>query len=154
MASNTQGITVNFKLAILEALHNFGTTVVRTGTGSDTFKAALYYQNSSVTPTTATAYSATNEVSGTGYTAGGVVISNSTPPQLNGTTAYWTPSSNIQWTGLTISSAFDCLLIYNNTLGTQNSVAVLTFPAQTIASGTFTVTMPSNTSTSALLQVN
>ena len=142
----------SFKQQILQGIHALGTTVIRAGTTADTIKAALYYQNESLGYAT-TAYSSTGEVSGSGYTAGGVTVSNGNAPAVSGSTAYWTPSANIQWTGLTISSAFDCVLLYNSTQSNY-AIAVYTFPAQTVTSGTFTLTMPANTSTAALIQLN
>lgn len=152
MTANAQALCTSFKAEVLQAYHNLGTTNTRSGTGADTVKAALYYQNSGLGAAT-TAYSSTDEVSGTGYTAGGATVANSTPPTTSGTTAYWTPSSNIQWTGLTIASAFDCMLLYN---ATQNNrgICVLTFPAQTISAGTFTYNVPTNAATSALIQLD
>jgi hypothetical protein len=152
MTANAQAVAVSFKAEILQAYHNFGTTNTRGGTGADTLKAALYYQNNGMGSGT-TAYTSSGEVSGTGYTAGGQTVTNATAPTTSGTTAYWTPSANLVWTGLTITSAFDCVLFYN---ASQNNraIATYTFTAQTISSGTLTITMPSNTSTSALIQVN
>lgn len=152
MTTNTQAVCVSFKSEILQAYHNFGTTNTRATTGADAFKAAIYLQGTGLSSST-TAYSPTGEAIGTGYTAGGIAVANATAPAISGTTVYWTPSANLQWTGLTISSPFDCLLIYNSS---QNSRAafVLTFPAQTISAGTFTYTVPSNTATTAMLQVN
>jgi hypothetical protein len=150
--ANTAGICVSFKAEILQAFHNLGTTNTRAGTGADTVKGALYYQNEGIGAAT-TAYSATGEVAGTGYTAGGEAVTNANPPTTAGTTGYWTPSANLQWTGLTISALFDCLLYYNSS---QNNRAIMAynFGAQTVTSGTFTITMPPNLATTALLTVN
>lgn len=152
MSANVQAVAGSFKAEILQAIHNLGVGVVRASTAADTLKAALFYQNSSMGSGT-TAYSATGEVAGTGYTAGGLTVSNATAPTTSGSTAYWTPSANVQWTGLTISSAFDCMLLYNSTQ-TNRAIGTLTFTAQTIAAGTFTYQMPTNGATSALIQVN
>jgi hypothetical protein len=133
-------------------VHNFGVGVVRASTTADTFKAALYFVNSSLGAAT-TVYSATGEVSGAGYSSSGTTITNATAPTTSGTTGYWTPSANIQWAGLTIASSFDASLVYNATQANK-AVGVLTFPAQTISAGTFTITMPTNGPTSALLQLN
>lgn len=152
MAANVQACCVSFKAQILSGIHALGTTVTRGGTGADTLKAALYYVNSSLGAGTE-AYSSSGEVSGTGYSAGGQTVTNAVAPTTTGTTAYWTPSANIQWTGLTISSAFDTILLYNATQSGY-AIAVLTFTAQTISAGTFTYTVPANTATSALIQMN
>lgn len=145
MAANVQAVAASFKAEILQGIHNLAAA-------GDSLKAALYYQNQGLGSGT-TAYSATGEVTGTGYTAGGKAITNSVSPALSGITAYWTPSATVQWTGLTISSAFDCWELYNSSK-TNRTIAVLTFPAQTVTSGTFTITMPANGPTTALLQVS
>jgi hypothetical protein len=152
VANNVQALCASFKGELLKGIHNFGTGVTRATTAADTLKAALYLVNNNLGAST-TAYSATGEVSGTGYNAGGIVISNSTPPAVSGTTAYWTPSANPSWSGLTIASAFDSVLFYNSTQAGRG-IGVLTFTAQTISAGTFAITMPTNAPASALLQVN
>ena len=105
-----------------------------------------------------TAYSATNEVSGTGYSAGGVAVTNATNPAStnSSTTAgvgYWTPSASIIYTGVTLSTAFDTMLLYNSSQSNK-AVAVYTFGSQTITAGNFTLTMPSNTTTTALVRLS
>ncbi len=152
MSANAQAVCTSFKAEVLQAYHNFGTTVTRAGTGADSFKAALYTQNSSIGAAT-TAYSATGEVAGTNYTAGGQGVTNATAPAISGTTAYWTPSASLTWNTVTLSTAFDCCLIYNASQGNRG-VASYTFGAQTVTAGTFTLTMPANAGGTALLQVN
>ena len=149
--ANTQAMCTSFKNEILQAYHNFGTTVTRGATTADTFKAALYLATATINATT-TAYSATNEVSGTGYTAGGVTVTNATAPTTSGTTAYWTPSANITYTSVTLSTAFDTVLIYNSTQSNR-AVSVHTFGSQTITAGTFTLVMPTNAAGTALLNI-
>jgi hypothetical protein len=145
-------MATSFKGEVLQGIHNLGVGVTRGSTAADTLKAALYYQNEGLGAST-TAYSATGEVSGTGYTAGGNTVTNATAPATSGTTAYWTPSANLSWTGLTISSLFDCVLIYNSTQANR-AIATFTFAAQTVAAGNFIITMPVNAATSALIQLN
>lgn len=99
-----------------------------------------------------TAYSATSEVSGTNYTAGGVAVTNGTQPTNSGTTAIWTPSASIVYTTVTLTTAFDTVLLYNSTQSNK-AIAVYTFGSQTITAGTFTLTMPTNDSTNALLRL-
>ena len=99
-----------------------------------------------------------SEVSGTNYTAGGVAVTNGTSPLSTNASAtagvaYWTPSASLQWTALTITTAFDSLLLYNSTQSNK-AVSVFTFGSQTISAGTFTLTMPSNTTTTALLRLS
>lgn len=150
--ANSQAICVSFKVDVFNGLHAFGTSVVRAGTGADTFKAALYLASGTLGSGT-TAYSATSEVSGTNYTAGGVTVTNATAPTSSGTTAFWTPSANFTWTTVTLSTAFDTVLLYNSTQSNK-AVAVYTFGSQTVTAGNFTLTMPSNTSSTALIQLN
>ena len=149
--ANSQAMCTSFKNEILQAYHNFGTTVTRAGTGADTFKAALYYATASLGAGT-TAYSATGEVTGTNYTAGGVTVTNATAPTTSGTTAYWTPSASLVYTNVTLSTAFDTVLIYNSTQSNR-AVSVHTFGSQTVTAGTFTLTMPTNAAGTALLNI-
>jgi len=149
--SNTQAMTTSFKGEILTATHNFGTAPTR-GTGAaDTFKAALYVTTGSLGAGT-TAYTVTDEVSGSGYTPGGVAVTNATPPATSGTTAYWTPSASITYSNVTLSTAFDAVLIYNSTQSNK-AVSVHTFGSQTITAGTFTLLMPANAAGTALLNI-
>ena len=150
--ANSTAVCVSFKAELLQAYHNFGTTVTRGGTGADTIKAALYLTSGSIGSGT-TAYSSTSEVSGTGYTAGGVTVTNATAPTTSGTTAYWTPSANIVYTGVTLSTAFDTVLLYNSTQSNR-AIAAWNFGAQTVTAGNFTITMPTNAAGTALLQLN
>jgi len=142
---------------LLSAGHNFNSTnVARSANTVDTFKAALYVTTATVNAAT-TAYSATNEVSGTGYTAGGITVTNATAPTATNSSstagvAYWTPSANLVYSGVTLTTAFDTVLIYNSTQN-NTAVSVHTFGSQTITNGTFTLTMPSNTTTTALLRL-
>ena len=149
--ANTQAMTTSFKNEILQAYHNFGTTVVRAATTADTFKAALYLTTATLSAAT-TAYSATGEVTGTGYTAGGVAVTNATAPTTSGTTAYWTPSAAITYTTVTLTTAFDTVLIYNSSQSNR-AVSVHTFGAQTITAGTLTLVMPTNAAGTALLNI-
>jgi hypothetical protein len=117
----------------------------------------LYLTTATVDAST-TAYSATNEVSGSGYTAGGVAVTNSTAPTSTNSSstagvAYWTPSASITYTSVTLATAFNAVLVYNSTQSNK-AVAVYTFGSQTITAGTFTLTMPSNTTTTALLRLS
>jgi hypothetical protein len=150
--ANTQAMCTSFKQDILNGLHAFGTSVVRAGTGADTFKMALYLATATVDSTT-TAYSATNEASGTNYTAGGATVTNATAPTTSGTGALWTPSANVSWANVTLSTAFNAALLYNSTASGKNAVSVHTFGSQTITAGTLTLIMPANTTGNALVQV-
>ena len=157
--ANTQSMCTSFMGELMTATHNFGTAPIRAATTADTFKAALYFASATINAAT-TAYSTTDEVtntSGTGYTAGGVTVTNGTAPiAANSSTtagvAYWTPTASFSWSALTVTTAFDSVLIYNSTQSNK-AVSVHTFGSQTITAGTFTLTMPSNTTTTALLRL-
>jgi hypothetical protein len=149
--ANTQAMCTSFKGEILTATHNFGTAPTRGTTAADTFKAALYLASATINAST-TAYSATGEVTGTNYTAGGVTVTNATAPATSGTTAYWTPSASLVYTNVTLSTAFDTVLIYNSTQSNK-AVSVHTFGSQTVTAGNFTLTMPSNAAGTALLNI-
>lgn len=152
--ANTQAMCTSFKVEILNGIHALGTSVVRGATTPDSFKAALYLASASLGAGT-TAYSATGEVSGTNYSAGGVDLTGSPDwqaPGSTGTTAFSTPTNNIVFTNVTLSTAFDAVLIYNSTQGNK-AVSVHTFGSQTITAGNFTLTMPTNDSTNALLRL-
>jgi len=149
--ANTQAVCTSFKTELFNGIHAFGTTVVRGGTGADTFKAALYLASATYNAAT-TAYSATGEVSGTNYTAGGVTVTNANAPAASGTTAYWTPSASFAWTTVTLSTAFDAVLVYNSSQSNK-AVSVHTFGSQTVTAGNFTLTMPTNAAGTALLNL-
>ena len=149
-------MTTSFLGELMTATHNFGTAPVRATGATDTFKAALYLTSATVNAAT-TAYSVTNEVSGTGYTAGGVTVTAATPPTATNSSAtagvaFFTPSASITYTTVTLTTAFDCVLIYNSTQSNK-AVSVHTFGSQTITAGTFTLTMPADTTTTALLRL-
>lgn len=142
---------------LMTATHNFGTAPTRATSAADTFKAALYLTSATVNAST-TAYSATGEVTGTNYSAGGTTVTNATPPASTNSSStagvgYWTPSASITYTNVTLSTAFDSVLIYNSTQSNK-AVSVHTFGSQTITAGNFTLTMPSNTTTTALLRLS
>jgi hypothetical protein len=141
---------------LLTATHNFGVAPIRAATTADSFKGALYLTSATINAAT-TAYTVTGEVSGTGYSAGGVAITNATAPSSTNSSstagvAYWTPSASITYTSVTLTTAFDTVLMYNSTQSNK-AVAVYTFGSQTVTAGTFTLTMPSNTTTTALLRL-
>lgn len=149
--ANSQAICTSFKVELLKGIHALGTTVTRGATTKDTIKAALYLASAS-RGAGDTVYNTTGEVSGTNYTAGGREVTNGTEPTNTSTTAHWTPSASIQYTTVTLSTAFDAVLIYNSTQG-DKAIAVYTFGSQTITAGTFTLTMPTNDGTTGLLRL-
>lgn len=134
-----QTATTSFKVQLLEGVHNFT---------SDTFKIALYTGSASLDATT-TVYTTTGETSGTGYTAGGKVLTPTTPTS-SGTTAY-VSFANVSWT----SSSFTAraALIYNATQGNK-SVAVLDFGSdKTVSGSTFTITFPTADASNAIVRI-
>lgn len=149
--ANTQAMCTSFKTEILSGIHACGTTVIRAGTGADTLKAALYLASATVNAST-TVYSATGEVSGTGYSAGGVTVTNATAPTSSGTTAFWTPSASFTYTTVTLTTSFDCVLVYNSTQSNK-AISAHTFGAQTITAGTFVLSMPVNDASNALIRI-
>jgi len=141
--------------------HQLGTsTIVSRGSltspTTDTLKAALYLASATINAST-TVYSATGEVSGANYTAGGVTVTNATAPTSTNSSAtagvaFFTPSASITYTSVTLATSFDTVLLYNSTQSNK-AISVHTFGSQTITAGTFTLTMPSNTTTTALLRL-
>jgi hypothetical protein len=148
--ANAQAVCTSFKQELMQGIHALGTSVVRAGTGADALKAALYLSSASLGAGT-TAYSATGEATGTGYTAGGVAVTNATGPSSSGATAFWTPSASFAWTGVTIGPV-DAVLLYNSTQANR-AISVHTFGAQTVTAGNFTLTMPTNDAANALLRI-
>jgi hypothetical protein len=134
--SIVQTQTTSFKKELYTAVHNLAT---------DTIKIALYTGNANLNEDT-TVYSATNEVSGTGYTAGGEIMTG-VAISSSGYVAYanW---NNVSWTAALTAR---CALIYNVTQGNK-SIAVLDFGSDKTSTTTFTITMPANTSTTALIR--
>ena len=160
--ANTQSMCTSFLGELMLGQHQLGTSTIVSRTSltaptTDTVKAALYLASATVNAST-TAYSVTGEVSGTGYVAGGVTATNATAPTStnSSTTAgvgYWTPSASITYTTVTLTTAFDTVLIYNSTQSNK-AISVHTFGSQTITAGTFTLTMPSNTTAAALIRLS
>ena len=163
--SNTQSMCTTFMKELMLGQHQFGSSTITSRTSltaptTDTFKAALYFASATVNAST-TAYSTTGEVtntSGSGYTAGGVTVTNATAPNSTNSSstagvAYWTPSASFSWSALTVTTAFDAVLVYNSTQSNK-AVSVHTFGSQTITAGTFTLTMPTNDTTNALLRLS
>lgn len=152
--ANTQAMCTSFKVELLNGIHAFGTSVVRGATTADSFKAALYLV-SATTGASNTAYTATGEVSGTNYTAGGVDLTGSpdwVAPTSTSTTAFSTPTASFVYTTVTLATAFDCVMVYNSTQSNK-AVSVHTFGSQTVTAGTFTLTMPTNDSSNALIRL-
>lgn len=139
----TQALATSFKKEILTATHNFAAS------GGHTFKIALYTSSASLDATT-TAYSATNEISGTGYTAAGTALTN-VDPTTTSTTAWLDFTPDPAWTSASFTARG--ALIYN-TSASNKAVAVLDFGAdKTVSSGTFTVVFPAADSSNAIIRI-
>ena len=166
--ANTQAMVTGFMGKLMTGTHNFGVGVIRAGTGADTYYGALLLAsstfNASSSNYTGTVGSITmsGEVSGAGYTAGGVPITNATAPTATNSSAtagvaFWTPSASITYTSVTLATAFDAVMIYNYTQGSAGAypaVSIHTFGSQTITAGTFTLTMPTNNTANALIRLS
>lgn len=150
--ANSQALCTQFKVDVLNGLHAFGASVIRAATTKDAYKAALYLVSAS-RGAGDTVYNSTGEVSGTNYSAGGVAVTTGTAPSSSGTTSFFTPSASIVFTTVTLSTAFDAVLIYNDTSATKLAVSVHTFGSQTITAGTLTLTMPTNDATTGLIRL-
>ena len=139
----TQALASSFKQELLQGVHNFSAST------GDTFKIALYTSSATLSSAT-TAYTASGETTGTGYTAGGQSLTN-LGVSLSGTTAYLS-FDNVTWTTATITAAG--ALIYNSSKSNK-AVAILSFGGSySSTAGNFTVTFPANTSTTAIIILN
>jgi len=144
----TQAMCTSFKVDLLNGIHAFGTTVARADTTADTMYMALYTSSATLDATT-TAYSATNEVSGTGYVAGGQALT-TVAPTSSGTTAYL-DFDDETWTSSTITARG--ALIYNSDQSNK-SVAVLDFGSdKTSTAGDFTVVFPTADASNAIIRI-
>ena len=136
----TQAMCTSFKVDLLDGEHDFG---------ADTFKIALYTSSATLDATT-TAYSVTNETSGTGYTAGGNTLTVSTTPTSSGTTAFIS-FSNTTWSTATITARG--ALIYNSS-NADKAVAVLDFGSdKTSTAGDFTIQFPTADASNAIIRI-
>lgn len=153
--ANVAGMCTSFKGELFTGIHAFGPGTgvpARTVSTADVLKAALFLVTAS-RGVADTVYNTTGELAATGgYTAGGVTATQATAPTTNSTSGVFTPSANFQWTSFTSSGAFDACVLYNSSQGNKQ-VSVHTFSSQSITAGTFTLTMPANTSGNALLQI-
>jgi hypothetical protein len=143
MAFTGNFMCTSFKQELLTATHDF------TNSTGNTFKLALYDNNASFTAST-TAYTATNEVAGTGYSAGGGTLTNVTPT-TSGTTAL-TDFADLTFSTATITARG--ALIYNDTAAGDPSVVVLDFGAdKTSTAGDFTIVFPTADASNAIIRI-
>ena len=159
--ANTQSMCTSFMSQLMLGEHQLGTATLVSRTSltaptTDTLKAALYLTTATINAAT-TVYTVTGEVSGTNYTAGGVTVTNATAPASTNTSAtagvaFFTPSASLTFTTVTLSTAFDCVLLYNSTQSNK-AISVHTFGSQTVTAGSFSLTMPANTTSAALIRL-
>ena len=144
----SQAMCTSFKVELLNGIHAFSTTVARGHTSADSFKLALYTSSASLGAAT-TAYTTSNEVSGTGYTAAGAALT-AVAPTSSGTTAI------LDFNDLTFSTATVTArgaLIYNDTQS-DKAVAVLDFGGdKTSTAGDFTIVFPTADASNAIIRI-
>lgn len=153
----TQAMATSFKAELMLGAHDFRVT------GGDTFKIALYTSSATIDANT-TSYAATNEVTGTNYTAGGNTLANLGVVTSNNTTSTgtgFTDFSDTTWANSTITARG--ALIYNttpsansnaNTTLTNAAVAALDFGSdKTSTAGDFTIIFPTATNTTAIIRI-
>lgn len=150
--ANTQAMCSQFKVDAMNGLHAFGASVIRGVTTKDAYKAALYLATATKNAAT-TVYNTTGEVTGTNYVAGGEAVTTANAPALDGAIAHFTPSASIVYTNVTLATAFDCMVLYNDTSASKLAVGVYTFGSQTVTAGDFTLTMPTNDGTTGLVRI-
>jgi len=139
----TQSVPTSFKQELMQALHNFNTA------GGHTFKVALY-SNLATLDSSTLIYTASNEVVGPGYTAGGNTLT-VTSPVTSGTTAY-IDFDDTTWTASTLSVRG--AMIYNSSSGNR-AVAILDFGADKASSaGNFTIVFPTPAAATAIIRVS
>jgi hypothetical protein len=143
MAFTGNYMCTSFKQELMEGVHNFKLS------GGSTFKLAMYDNNASFTAAT-TAYTATNEVSGTGYSAGGGTLTR-VDPTTSGTTAF-TDFADLTFSTATVTARG--ALIYNDTAAGDPSVVVLDFGAdKTSTAGDFTIVFPTADASNAIIRI-
>jgi hypothetical protein len=139
----SQAMCTSFKQELMTGTHNFTTST------GDTFKLALYTSSATLGAAT-TAYSATNEVSGTNYSAGGAALTNVTPT-TSGTTAL-TDFADLTFSNATVTA--NGALIYNDTAAGDPSVVVLAFGGdKTSTAGDFTIQFPTADASNAIIRI-
>jgi hypothetical protein len=143
MAFSGNFMCTSFKKELLEGVHNFKNS------GGNTFKLAMYTNSASFNAAT-TAYTTSNEVSGTGYSAGGGTLTR-VDPTTSSTTAF-TDFDDLTFSSSTITARG--ALIYNDTASGDPTVVVLDFGSdKTSSSGDFTIQFPTANSSSAIIRI-
>ena len=143
MAFSGNFMCTSFKKELLEGVHDF------LNSGGDTFKIALYTNSASFTAAT-TAYTTSNEVTGTNYTAGGNTLTR-VNPSSSGTTAF-TDFADTTWSSSTITARG--AMIYNDTASGNPAVVILDFGSdKTSTNGDFTVVFPAADASNAIIRI-
>jgi hypothetical protein len=143
MAFDGNFMCTSFKQELMEAVHNFKNS------GGSTFRLALYTNSATFTAAT-TAYTSSNEVSGTGYTAKGNELTR-VDPTTSSTTAY-TDFADTTWSSSSITARGG--LLFNDSASGDPSVIILDFGAdKTSSSGDFTVAFPAASSSAAIIRI-
>ena len=143
MAFSGNFMCTSFKKELLEAVHNFKNS------GGSTFKIALYTNSASFNAAT-TAYTTSNEVTGTGYTAGGNTLTR-VDPTSSGTTAF-TDFADTTWSSSTITARG--AMIYNDSASGNPAVVILDFGSdKTSTNGDFTVVFPTADASNAIIRI-
>ena len=139
----TSAVCTSFKVELLKGVHNFSAS------GGNTFKIALYTSSASLGAST-TAYSTSNEISGTGYTAAGATLT-SVDPVADSTTAVC-DFADVSYTSASFT-ANGCL-IYNDSASGDPACVVVAFGGdKTVTSGTFTIQFPTADATNAIIRI-
>ena len=139
----TQAMCTSFKKELLEGTHNFKNS------GGSTFKLALFTSSATLGAST-TAYATTNEVSGTGYSAGGDSLTR-VDPTSSGTTAF-TDFADLTFSTATITA--NGALIYNDDASNDAAVIVLAFGGdKTSTAGDFTIQFPTADASNAIIRI-
>ena len=139
----TQAMCTSFKKELLEAGHNFKNS------GGSAFKLALFTSSATLGAST-TAYATTNEVSGTGYSAGGLALTR-VDPTTSGTTAF-TDFADLTFSTATITA--NGALIYNDDASNDAAVIVLAFGGdKTSTAGDFTIQFPTADASNAIIRI-
>ena len=139
----TQAMATSFKKELLEAVHNFKNS------GGSTFNIALYTSSASLGAAT-TAYTTSNEVSGTNYTAKGNTLTR-VDPSSSGTTGF-TDFADTTWSSATITARGE--MIFNDFASGDPAVAILDFGAdKTSTAGDFTIQFPTADASNAIIRI-
>lgn len=140
----TQALCTSFKKELFEAIHDFNVA-------GNTFKMALYTSSADLGPST-TAYTATNEITGTNYVAGGATLTNIDP--ANSGTVGYIDFADVSWSSATFSGVRGAL-IYNDTAAGDPAVCVLDFGSdKSVSAGTFTVQFPVAGASTAIVRID